>query len=185
MCKWTKVYFAVLFGSTLIATPHAAAGHKKSCDECGSKKMKKVPCLVRAMEPVKIPVYECACRDVFLPKKGQVCTTQYRCDKFVKLHKHCKSEDCGCTEACTCKTWSTSKTKSGCMKLRGASPCGCKGPCTVKVPTGDVCTKMVPVVKWVMVPVCSKCNSCCLNDEHSQRTRHRLSRHLVSEPAAE
>ena len=71
------------------------------CSHCGCKQTKKMTRLVASLETIEAPVYQCITAKSFHPKKGIVCHSGYRCDKFYKLHtKWCCQEHCVCQEHC-------------------------------------------------------------------------------------
>jgi hypothetical protein len=50
------------------------------------------------------------------------------------------------------------ETVGSCKTLYGATTCGCQKSTCVKVPTGEMCARLVPVVRWVTYNVCHECN---------------------------
>ena len=49
------------------------------------------------------------------------------------------------------------KTDCGCKTLHGASPCGSFRETCIKQPTGTLCTRVVPEVRWVTMVMCTRC----------------------------
>ena len=163
------------------------------CSHCGCQQTKKMTRLVTTLEEIEVPVYQCTTAKSFRPKKGIVCHSGYRCDKFYKLHsKWCCKEHCVCHEHCEdvshyvdknpcdsecechtehhhekhfdyrvacryCRCMSC-QVERGCKTLYGACPNGCNTRVRTKQPTGEVCTRLVPVVRWVTVRVCPQCD---------------------------
>ena len=163
------------------------------CSHCGCRETKKMTRLVTSFEEIEIPLYQCTTAKSFRPKKGIVCHSGYRCDKYYKLHakwccqEHCVShEHCEdvthyvdknpCDSECECHTehhhekhfdYRLTCRNCSCMScqvdrsfktLYAACPNGyCTRVCT-KQPTGEVCTSVVPVVRWVTFRVCPRCD---------------------------
>ena len=163
------------------------------CSHCGCRKTKKMTRLVATLEEIEVPVYQCTTAKSFRPKKGIVCYSGYRCDKFSKLHtKSCCQEYCvwhehsedvthyvdknPCDSECECHTEHhhekhfdyqvtcrycvrmSCQVERGYKTLYGACPNGCTTRVCTKQPTGEVCTSVVPVVRWVTFRVCPQCD---------------------------
>jgi len=163
------------------------------CSHCGCKQTKKMTRLVTTLEEIETPVYQCTTAKSFRPKKGIVCHSGYRCDKFYQLHtKWCSREygvgheDCEkvthyvdknpCDSECECHTEEhhkkyfdyqiayrsrvcmSCKIERGCKTRYGACPKGCTTQVCTKQPTGEVCKRVVPSVRWVTFHVCTQCD---------------------------
>ncbi len=145
------------------------------CKKCGcTEKVKKKLCLVKTYVEVEIPLYRCSPEDAYFPCKGKVCYQQNRCDNFVSLYKPC---ECGtgtckncvvtskgdqtCSPVCPPYRPGTLQCEchkvSGCVTLYGAKSSGTHCSRCIKRPTGETCKKIIPVVKWVAIPVCEDC----------------------------
>ncbi len=146
---------------------------ESSCGYCGScQHVKNITRLVRTYEEVKLPVYECKLTDVFVPDKGKVCHTGYRCDSFPTLHKHCDCSSACCgKQACDCTTTCCQRTHCDCKTHYGAKPTGCHTAQCVNKPTGEYCVKKVPVFRWIAVPVCDECCKAAHRHASSQHLR--------------
>jgi len=163
------------------------------CSHCGCKQTKKITRLVTSLEEIEVPVYQCTTAKSFRPKKGMLCYTEFRSDKFYKLytkwcrkehavcHEHCEKvthyvDKNPCDSECECHTEEHHKkyfdyqityrsricmsceVERGCKTLYGASPKGCTKQVCTKQPTGEVCTRVVPVVRWVTLHACTQCD---------------------------
>jgi len=145
-----------------------AGGH--SCKKCGHDKQVK-PCLrlVKVCQEVELPEYAYLKQEVFLPDKGWLCYTGYRCDTYYRLWRECECNSKGKGElpliqdplqtspkkplpplSCQCYT------KSGCVTLFGAMPTGYHTGCVIRQQVAAP-KILVPVMKWETVYLCKSC----------------------------
>lgn len=173
------VIAAVVFSSTT-----ASWAKEPCCSKCGcEKKVEKKLCLVRTYEEIEVPIYACQNERAFFPCKGMLKCEQYQCETIYELEKkcccdgsckghgtqcdqctggcetgHCSEAGCDHCQSCTsCVLECCSHTKEGCKTIRAAKSTGNHCSKCIKQPTGETCKKLVPVVKWIAIPVCHKC----------------------------
>lgn len=101
------------------------------CSGCDSARMKKVCRVVCELRDEKKTVYSCECEDFCVPGPSQKCGEKWVCD----ADGHRRRET----------IW-----KPGCADVRTKA----------KLVKREV-TRKVPVYKWEVVEVCSKCGDCC------------------------
>jgi len=107
--------------------------------------------------------------------------TKWCCQEHCVCHEHCEDvthyvdmnpcdSECAChTEhhhkkyfdyqiSCRCRGCMSCQVERGCKTHYGASPKGCHKQVCTKQPTGEVSTRVVPVVRWVTFHVCRQCD---------------------------